>query len=330
MEYKFRRGFNQLKLKDLILNENKILNINIFSEINLDIKVIALNQNKCVCSETEIEYINYLNEISCLKNYFVKILKGKCEIYICFHSKLKGELSINEESIKKYNKEFNLFDFKNFKNKNIYPTWEELVYEEIDMDNNNGFDYPLIESTYDKEEIISMMKTLTTNKLTMGNNVYEFEKQFADYVGSKYAVMVNSGSSANLLAMAVASNYLRSNKLKSGDKIIVPNICWSTSVWPIIQMNLEPVFVDVDPLTMNMDIEDLKKKISPDIKGIVAVHILGNSTNMDELMKIVNENNLFLMEDTCESLGSTYKNKILGTFGEVVWLYVIMKKIMSY
>jgi CDP-6-deoxy-D-xylo-4-hexulose-3-dehydrase len=152
----------------------------------------------------------------------------------------------------------------------------------------------------------------------MGKNVDLFEKKFAEYIGSKYAIMVNSGSSANLLAMAVASNYLRKNKLNKGDKVIVPNICWSTSVWPIIQMGLVPVFVDVDPYTLNMDINDLKRIISEnnDIKGIVAVHILGNCTDMDELMKIVKENNLFLMEDTCESLGSTFKGKKLGNFGD--------------
>jgi len=150
----------------------------------------------------------------------------------------------------------------------------------------------------------------------MGNKVELFEKEFAKYIGSKYAVMVNSGSSANLLSMAVATNYLRSNKLNIGDKILIPAICWSTSVWPIIQMGLIPVFVDIDPLTLNMDINDCKKKITKEVKGIVSVHILGNCTNMDELMKIVRQHNLFLMEDTCESLGSKYKNKYLGTFGD--------------
>lgn len=194
-------------------------------------------------------------------------------------------------------------------------TWQSLVFDEINIECNNGFDFPLIENTYGKEEIIKMMEVLTTNKLTMGKNVEKFEKEFAEYVGANYAVMVNSGSSANLISMAVATNYKRKNQLKRGDKIIVPNVCWSTSVWPIIQMGLEPVFVDVDPTTMNMDISELEKLITPEIKGIVAVHILGNSTNMDELMEIVNKNNLFLMEDTCESLGSTYNNKMLGTFG---------------
>jgi CDP-4-dehydro-6-deoxyglucose reductase, E1 len=96
----------------------------------------------------------------------------------------------------------------------ISPTWQELVKKEINLDNNNGFDYPLIENTYDKEEILTMMEVLISNRLTMGKNVELFEKEFAKYVGSKYALMVNSGSSANLLAMAVATNFLRKNKLK--------------------------------------------------------------------------------------------------------------------
>ena len=106
---------------------------------------------------------------------------------------------------------------------------------------------------------------------------------------------------------------MRKNKLNTGDKIIIPNICWSTSIWPLIQMGLIPVFVDVDPDTMNIDINELKKIITPDIKGIMVVHILGNCTNMNEIMNIVNDNNLFLIEDTCESLGSTYNGKKLGT-----------------
>jgi CDP-6-deoxy-D-xylo-4-hexulose-3-dehydrase len=181
---------------------------------------------------------------------------------------------------------------------------------------SNGFDYPLIENTYDEKEIITMMDVFTTNRLTMGKRVETFEKEFAQYVGSKYALMVNSGSSANLLAMAVATNYKRVNKLSAGDKVIVPNICWSTSVWPIIQMGLVPVFIDVDPLTMNMNIDLLENLITPEVKGIVAVHILGNCTNMKKLMEIVSKHKLFLMEDTCESLGSLFNKKMLGTFGD--------------
>ena len=87
-------------------------------------------------------------------------------------------------------------------------------------------------------------------------------------------------------------------------------------MWPIIQSGLKPKFVDVEKLTLNVDLKDLKKKISKKTKGIMLVHVLGNCTNMDELMKIIKKFNLILIEDTCESLGTTYKNKYLGTFGE--------------
>ena len=157
-----------------------------------------------------------------------------------------------------------------------------------------SFKFPLIENTYDQTDIDVMIDVLRSDKLTMGKKVEQFEREFSKYIGSNYSIMVNSGSSANLLAMSVAINYMRKNKLNTGDKIIIPNICWSTSIWPLIQMGLIPVFVDVDPDTMNIDINELKKIITPDIKGIMVVHILGNCTNMNEIMNIVNDNNLFL------------------------------------
>jgi len=312
----FKRGYNQIKIESCTFNENVTYNVNIVSENYLDIKIVAIDNNNVVSSDTDINIQNWYNEISVRKEYSINIMNSNCDIYVCFHARSNGFLPIEDSNYNNSTNNISLFNLEKFKNTKLFPTWQELVYEEINMDYSNGYEYPLIESTYDKEEIITMMETLTTNKLTMGENVVNFEKDFAKYVGSKYAVMVNSGSSANLLSMAVATNYLRRNRLHPGDKVIVPNICWSTSVWPIIQMNLQPVFVDVNPLTMNMDIEDLKQKMTPEIKGIIAVHILGNSTDMDELMKIVKDNNLFLMEDTCESLGSKYDDTILGTFGD--------------
>ena len=146
----------------------------------------------------------------------------------------------------------------------------------------------------------------------------EFEKEFAKYIGSQYAGMVNSGSSANLLAMAVLSNFKYKHKLNKGDKVIVPTICWSTSVWPIIQMGLVPVFVDINIKTLNADINKVEELLENDskIRGMVIVHILGNTTNMDKLMTLKSKHNLIFMEDTCESLGSKYNDKFLGTFGE--------------
>lgn len=177
--------------------------------------------------------------------------------------------------------------------------------------------FPLGHNVHDADDILNMIENLLTEKFTMGEQVSKFEEQFASYVGAKYAVMVNSGSSANLLALSAVSNYQCSTRLVAGDEVLVPVICWSTSVFPIIQNNLTPVFVDVDPVTLNVDLQDLERKITSKTKAILAVHILGNCTDMSKLKELTQKYNLLLIEDTCESLGSTYSNKFLGTFGDI-------------
>lgn len=161
-----------------------------------------------------------------------------------------------------------------------------------------------------------MVDVLLSGQVTMSVKVAEFEKEFAKYVGAKYAVMVNSGSSANLLAMAVLSNTLRTKHFDNGDQVLVPAVCWSTSVWPIVQSGLVPVFVDVDPKTMNIDIDDMQRRITPRTKGIVAVHVLGSAAPMTEFLEVVRQNDLLLLEDTCEGLGVKYRGQFLGTFGD--------------
>lgn len=177
--------------------------------------------------------------------------------------------------------------------------------------------FPLGQDVHDSDDILNMISNLLTEKFTMGEQVSKFEKMFAEYIGAKHAMMVNSGSSANLIALAILTNYKYSDKLLPGDEVLVPALCWSTSVFPIIQCNLTPVFVDVDPQTLNIDLDDMERKITNKTKAIVLVHVLGNSTDMTKLMEIVNRHNLVLIEDTCESLGSKYDNKYLGTFGAV-------------
>tara|TARA_B100001059_G_scaffold233889_1_gene275011 strand:+ start:333 stop:1562 length:1230 start_codon:yes stop_codon:yes gene_type:complete len=176
--------------------------------------------------------------------------------------------------------------------------------------------YRLSPDSFSNEDIIKGIEVLLTKKITMSEITKKFEKEFAKFIGSKYALMVNSGSSANLLATFALINPLKKNKLKKGDECLIPSLCWSTSLWPIVQSGLIPKFVDIDPLTLNISISDLKKKINKKTKAIMGVHVLGNSTNMDELMKIVKKNKLYLIEDTCESLGSTFNKKYLGNFGD--------------
>ncbi len=182
---------------------------------------------------------------------------------------------------------------------------------------DDKLEFPLVDSSYDNEEIISCIATLLSGQLTMSTQVREFEHQFAQYCGAPYAVMVNSGSSANLLAVSALVNPLRKQHLRPGDKVAVPAVCWSTSLWPIIQMGLIPVLVDVDPETLNLSIPAFKEALTRhDLRAVMMVHILGNSTRMHELMSIVREENLMLIEDTCESLGSTFAGGALGSIGE--------------
>ena len=176
--------------------------------------------------------------------------------------------------------------------------------------------YLLTPDSFSNEDIIEGIKTLVRKKITMSELTKKFEKQFAKQVGARYALMVNSGSSANLLALFALINPCKKNSLKPGDECIIPSLCWSTSLWPIVQSGLKPKFVDIDINTLNLSIEKIKKKITKKTKAIMAVHVLGNSTNMSELLKIIKKKKLYLIEDTCESLGSKYKKKNLGTFGD--------------
>jgi CDP-6-deoxy-D-xylo-4-hexulose-3-dehydrase len=181
--------------------------------------------------------------------------------------------------------------------------------------------FPLAMNPFGEEEILAMTEVLLTGRLTLGVNVEKAEKLFAEKVGAPYAVMVNSGSSANLLAVSAIVNKFRPVHAEVGDEVLVPAVAWSTSVFPLIQCGLRPVFVDADPVTFNVTKETLKKAMTPKTRAVMAVHVLGNSICMKDLEDFVKEHNLMLVEDTCESLGSTYigsdgKMKMLGTLGD--------------
>ena len=176
--------------------------------------------------------------------------------------------------------------------------------------------YLLSPNSFSNDDIICGIEILLSKKITMAGLTKKFEHEFAKYIGSKYALMVNSGSSANLLSTFALINPLKKNRLNKGDECLIPSLCWSTSLWPIVQAGLVPKFVDVLPNTLNVSIKEIEKKITKKTKAIMAVHVLGNSTNMELLKKIVQKNKLYLIEDTCESLGSRYGNKFLGNFGD--------------
>ena len=130
--------------------------------------------------------------------------------------------------------------------------------------------YPLATSTWDDKEIDAINTVIASDMYTMGKHVQQFEEEFSDFVGSKYSVMVNSGSSANLLAVA-ALFYTKNPKIKRGDEVIVPAVSWSTTYYPLYQYGLKLKFVDVDLHTLNFDLEQLEQAITKDTKMIMAV-----------------------------------------------------------
>lgn len=174
----------------------------------------------------------------------------------------------------------------------------------------------LMEPTYGFEEIVAANEVLLSTNVTMGTKVKEFEKKYASKYKFKYALSCNSGSSANLLALSVLTDR-NLNILKPGDEVIVSSYSWSTTIWPILQRGLVPVFVDIDRETLNIDTSKILKALTKRTKAIMIVHTYGNPCQMDKIMKIVNQKNLILIEDSCEAMGAKYKNKSVGCFGTV-------------
>ena len=173
---------------------------------------------------------------------------------------------------------------------------------------------PLAISSWDEKEILAIQEVLESQKFSMGKKVKKFEEIFSKYLNCKYAVMVNSGSSANLLMIA-ALFYTKKPFLKKGDEVIVPAISWSTTYFPLHQYGLKIKFVDIDKETLNLDIKKLKKAISSSTKLILAVNLLGNPNKFDEIKDLIKDKDIQLLEDNCESLGGKYKDKFTGTIG---------------
>lgn len=175
----------------------------------------------------------------------------------------------------------------------------------------------LHEPTAEGSEIYAALETMLSTFTTMGKKVRAFEQQYADYTQSAYAVMSNSGSSANLLSVAALANPVTPNHLKPGDEVIVPALSWSTTIWPIIQHQLIPVIVDCDLTSFNLDLKQLERALSPKTRAIKLVHVYGNPCNMDVIMEFAKKHNLFVIEDCCEAMGASYRGKPVGNFGDV-------------
>tara|TARA_B100001989_G_C24545991_1_gene470809 strand:- start:1442 stop:2653 length:1212 start_codon:yes stop_codon:yes gene_type:complete len=183
---------------------------------------------------------------------------------------------------------------------------------------------PLNKNMIGKAEKKALDKVFESGYMTMGNVTKKFENAFSKHMGVKHAIYVNSGSSANLLAFSAIQDNDKFRKtnhkqkfLKQNDEIIVPAVTWSTTIWPIAQTGAKCVFVDSEPKTLQMKVSDIKKAITKKTKAICMVHVLGNGGYIEEVKKLCKKHNLWLIEDTCESLGVKKNNKFLGTFGDL-------------
>jgi CDP-4-dehydro-6-deoxyglucose reductase, E1 len=178
---------------------------------------------------------------------------------------------------------------------------------------------PLASTGLRTADIEAVIEVLNSGNLTMGSRVKEFENKMAKYLGTKFFVMVNSGSSANLLMVEALLRPSKAKpRLKPGDSVLVPAIAWPTTIWPLIQLGLNPVFVDVDPETIALDLnraQELIDKSGIQIQGIFPIHPLGYSIPPSLLEDFCTRNDLILINDVCEALGSWSEGKHAGTIG---------------
>jgi CDP-6-deoxy-D-xylo-4-hexulose-3-dehydrase len=174
--------------------------------------------------------------------------------------------------------------------------------------------YPLALTSWDESEIQAIHKVIEKGMYTMSDFVYQFERDFSKFLGSNYCVMVNSGSSANLLAVA-ALFYTKKPLLKPGDEVIVPAVSWPTTYFPLCQYGLKLKFVDINLDTLNMDITQLARAISDKTKAIFLVNLLGNPNEFTAIQNLIDGKDIILLEDNCESLGARFDGRQAGTFG---------------
>jgi CDP-6-deoxy-D-xylo-4-hexulose-3-dehydrase len=176
--------------------------------------------------------------------------------------------------------------------------------------------FPLATSSWDEAEQAALQRVIASGHFTMGPSVAQFEQDFAAYVGARHCVMVNSGSSANLLAVA-ALFYTRdaARRLKPGDEVIVPAVSWSTTYFPLHQYGLKLRFVDIDPETLNMDLGALAAAIDDRTRMVMAVNLLGNPNDFDAIRAIVGGRDIVLVEDNCEAMGARFGGRAAGTHG---------------
>ena len=177
---------------------------------------------------------------------------------------------------------------------------------------------PVSGRVFDAAEMVNLVDSSLEFWLTTGRYADQFEQEFARWMGVRHAILCNSGSSANLLALsALTSPKLAERQLKPGDEVITVAAGFPTTVNPIVQNQLMPVFLDIELGTYNVDVSQLETAVSPRTKAIMIAHTLGNPFNLDAVMEVANKHDLWLIEDNCDAVGATYNGRLTGSFGHL-------------
>ena len=179
-----------------------------------------------------------------------------------------------------------------------------------------AFRYPLAQSSWGEAERRAAIAVIESGNTTMGPNVAEFERRFAELSGARHAVMVNSGSSANLLAVA-ALFHTRRPLARAGGVAIVPAVSWPTTFYPLCQYGLKLRFVDIDRETLNFDLAALQRALDDDVSVVFAVNLLGNPNDYDAIAGLLSGRDITLIEDNCESMGARFSGRWAGRFGRI-------------
>lgn len=194
----------------------------------------------------------------------------------------------------------------------------KIIDENYPINNDSHDNVPYAAKVYDTQEIKAGIGSIIDFWLTLGCEGDRFERELSQYLGVKDCLLTNSGSSANLLAISSLTSYkLGSRRLEPGDEVITAAVGFPTTVAPILQNRLLPVYVDCDPATLNIDVSLLEEALSNKTKAVVLAHTLGNPFDLGVITKFCEDNDLWLIEDNCDALGSLYNTKLTGSFGHI-------------
>lgn len=211
---------------------------------------------------------------------------------------------------------------KNLTNQSLINELKQIAHSKTTKIIEPGIDYiPVTGKVIDENDLLMGIDSILDSWLTSGRYSEEFERQLARYIGSRFSLLVNSGSSANLLAFyALTSPKLKERAIKPGDEIITVAAGFPTTLNPLIQFGCIPMFVDIDIPTYNIKAEEIESAINQKTKAIMLAHTLGNPFNLKIVMDLAKKHNLWVIEDDCDSLGATYNNQNTGTFGDLATL----------